>query len=85
MAWSASCGSCGAGTVVQLEPFQRTISGRGKVEPPLRMFPTAQQLLEEVQLTLTSAPAAAGDGTAIQLDPSQCRVSPMTLLFMSCA
>jgi hypothetical protein len=49
------------------------------------MFPTAQQLLEEVQLTLTSAPAAAGEGTAIQLDPSQCRVSPMTLLFMSCA
>jgi len=63
---------------VQLVPFQRTASGRDN-GGPLPMFPTAQQLVEEAQLTLASAPAAAGDETAIQRDPFQCRVSPTTL------
>ena len=39
-----------------------------------------EQSVEEVQLTLSSAPAAAGDETATQLDPFQCSVSPTTLL-----
>jgi hypothetical protein len=76
---SSAPDSEGVCTFVQVVPFQRTASGRGKVWP-LPMFPTAQQSVEEVQLTLSSAPAAAGDATATQLDPFQCSVSPTTLL-----
>jgi hypothetical protein len=63
---------------LQFVPFQRTVSGRDN-GGPLPMLPTAQQSVEEVQLTLSSAPAAARDETANQVDPFQCRVSPMTL------
>jgi hypothetical protein len=61
------------------------MSGLGNVWP-LPMFPTAQQLLEEAQLTSSRvALDTDGDATEIHLDPSQCRVSPVTLLFISCA
>jgi hypothetical protein len=61
------------------------ISGCGNVSP-FPTFPTAQQLLEERQLTLSRvAPVAAGADTATQLDPSQRRIWSFTLLFVSSA
>jgi hypothetical protein len=52
----------------------------------LSVLPIAQQLLDEVQLTLLRfAPAAAWAEIASQFDPSQWSISPVTLLFMSWA